>query len=119
MGRRVAGGCRQLTGRLSAGLLETFKRCHSGFQWSEELNPRRTLTMPCEGTANDGHDNDNADLILHVHDVLVSQHGNRCEHGWVGFRIGRYVVRVRVRSREGNRVASRERGVLISAHLRS
>lgn len=72
-----------MTGRLSAGLIDTFKRCHPGFQWSQALNPRRTLTMPCDGTANDGWDNDNADLILRVHDVLVAQHGNRCVGGRV------------------------------------
>jgi dual specificity protein kinase YAK1 len=63
---------------LSQRITETFKICNPSFSYSVQCNPRRPITKPSEGVVNDGWDNENADLIMHVDDVLVSSHGNRC-----------------------------------------
>ena len=38
---------------------------------------RTVLTKPSEGVSNGGKDNENADLIIYVNDVLQSQHSPR------------------------------------------
>lgn len=68
----------QLPLRMSKFITETFKTCNKQFDYSISFNPRRPITKPSAAMGNDGWDNENADLILHVKDVLVSTQGNRC-----------------------------------------
>ncbi|KAG1355470.1 putative Rop guanine nucleotide exchange factor 14 [Cocos nucifera] len=58
--------------KLTKDILETFQICNPNFKYSEALNPKRFLTNPSVGVLNDGHDNANSDLILHVNFVLVN-----------------------------------------------
>lgn len=62
----------QLVARLTKDILETFQICNPNFKYSEALNPKRFLTNPSVGVLNDGHDNTNSDLILHVNFVLIN-----------------------------------------------
>ncbi|XP_038978107.1 dual specificity protein kinase YAK1 homolog isoform X1 [Phoenix dactylifera] len=61
-----------LVARVTKDILETFQICNPNFKYSEALNPKRFLTNPSVGVLNDGHDNANSDLILHVNFVLVN-----------------------------------------------
>ncbi|OAY82819.1 putative serine/threonine-protein kinase yakA [Ananas comosus] len=70
-------GRRPLVARLTKDIVETFQICNPNFKYSEELNPKRFLTNPSDGVLNDGHDNVNSDLILHVNSVLVNLKSNR------------------------------------------
>lgn len=62
-----------IIGRLTAGLVHTYRVVNpSGFGYRQEGNPRRALTKPADGVKNEGHDNDDNDLIMHVNDVLLN-----------------------------------------------
>ena len=58
-------------------LAETYKRCNPAFAYSSAFNPRRQLSKPAIAVSNDGHDNENSDLIISVNDVLTSGEGGR------------------------------------------
>lgn len=62
----------QLVARLTKGIVETYQICNPSFKYSEALNPKRFLTNPSIGVLNDGYDNANSDLILHVNLELVN-----------------------------------------------
>ncbi|XP_072987563.1 dual specificity protein kinase YAK1 homolog isoform X1 [Typha latifolia] len=68
---RVDGG-KPLVARLTKDIVDTYRNCNPNFKYSEALNPKRFLTNPSVGVLNDGHDNANSDLILHVNSVLVN-----------------------------------------------
>ena len=61
-------------------LNDSYKKCNPGFGYSSNLNPRRHLTKPSEPAGNDGHDNENSDLIISVNDILVSDDGTSGEY---------------------------------------
>ncbi|XP_065018275.1 dual specificity protein kinase YAK1 homolog isoform X5 [Musa acuminata AAA Group] len=61
-----------LVARLTKGIVETYQICNPSFKYSEALNPKRFLTNPSIGVLNDGYDNANSDLILHVNLELVN-----------------------------------------------
>ncbi|KAJ6799573.1 dual specificity protein kinase YAK1 [Iris pallida] len=63
---------RPLVVRLTKDIVETFQLCNPNFKYTEALNPKRFLTNPSVGVANDGYDNSNSDLILHMNSVLVN-----------------------------------------------
>lgn len=63
---------RPLVARLTKDIVETYQICNPQFKYSEELNPKRFLTSPSAGVLNDGHDNENSDLILAVNLVLIN-----------------------------------------------
>jgi len=69
--------CVQLVARVTKDIVETFQLCNPNFKYSEVLNPKRFLTNPSIGEFNDGNDNANSDLILHVNSVLVNSTTNR------------------------------------------
>ncbi|XP_058085414.1 dual specificity protein kinase YAK1 homolog isoform X3 [Magnolia sinica] len=63
---------RPLVARLTKGIVETYQICNPAFKYSEDLNPKRFLTSPYVGVLNEGYDNENSDLILHVNFALVN-----------------------------------------------
>lgn len=72
--RRVLEGeaSPKLLARLTKDIVKTFQICNPAFQYSEASNPKRFLTSPSIGVLNNGHDNANSDLILHVNLVLIN-----------------------------------------------
>ena len=70
----------QVTARASVYLSDSYKKCNPSFGYSSNLNPRRQLTKPSEPAGNNGHDNENSDLIISVNDVLVSDDGASGEY---------------------------------------
>ncbi|KAI3762331.1 hypothetical protein L1987_52758 [Smallanthus sonchifolius] len=68
---------RPLVSRLTKGIVETYRICNPKFNYSEELNPKRFLTIPSAGVLNDGYDNENSDLILTVNCPLVNSETRR------------------------------------------
>ncbi|KAJ9546123.1 hypothetical protein OSB04_025830 [Centaurea solstitialis] len=61
-----------LVSRLTKDIVDTYRICNPQFNYSDELNPKRFLTSPSAGVLNDGHDNENSDLILTVNCGLVN-----------------------------------------------
>jgi len=60
---------------LSVHLTQTMQRCKPDFKCPAP-RPGRMLSNPSEGTRNDGYDNEDANLICRVNDVLTApQHG--------------------------------------------
>lgn len=55
---------------MTANILDTYTRCNPNFRVVDKL-PQRMLTNPSEGVANDGCDNEEANLICHVHDQIT------------------------------------------------
>ncbi|EFJ45990.1 hypothetical protein VOLCADRAFT_30949, partial [Volvox carteri f. nagariensis] len=53
-------------------LVSVYRSCNDSYRYSHNANPRRVLTKPSVGVKNDGYDNENSDLIMHVNDVLVN-----------------------------------------------
>ncbi|XP_072982972.1 dual specificity protein kinase YAK1 homolog isoform X1 [Typha latifolia] len=62
---------RPLVARLTNDIVQTLQICNPNFKYSEAFN-KRYLTNPSVGMLNDGYDNGNSDLILHVNFVLVN-----------------------------------------------
>ncbi|CCH59474.1 hypothetical protein TBLA_0B06510 [Henningerozyma blattae CBS 6284] len=62
---------------LTKGLITTYSLCSSDFQYKTSKNPRRVLTKPNEGVANNGYDNVNSDYILYVNDVLGTEQNRK------------------------------------------
>lgn len=62
---------------LTRGLITTYSLCSSDFQYKTSKNPRRVLTKPNEGVANNGYDNLNSDYILYVNDVLGTEQNRK------------------------------------------
>ena len=56
---------------LTAGIIETYKRCNPAFKCNHKL-PQRILTNPTQAHGNDGLDNADANLICRVNDELRS-----------------------------------------------
>ncbi|PKA52178.1 Serine/threonine-protein kinase AFC2 [Apostasia shenzhenica] len=61
-----------LVTRLTKDIAKTFQICNPKFTYSEVLNPKRFLSNPSVGVLNDGCDNEDNDLILHVNSVLIN-----------------------------------------------
>jgi hypothetical protein len=55
---------------MTANILDTYTRCNPNFRVVDKL-PQRMLTNPSEGVANNGCDNEEANLICHVHDQIT------------------------------------------------
>ncbi|KAL6008622.1 dual specificity protein kinase yak1 [Asimina triloba] len=72
---RLKNAMNLVLGKLS-GLTEDAAACLGisdlTFKYSEDLNPKRFLTSPHVGVLNDGRDNVNSDLILHVNLPLIN-----------------------------------------------
>lgn len=63
---------------LTVDIVATFHNCNpSTFLYTPTTNPRRVLTKPSKPALNDGHDNENSDLILYVNDVLGDKEGQK------------------------------------------
>ncbi|KAJ9068468.1 dual specificity protein kinase yak1 [Entomophthora muscae] len=62
---------------LTVGILETYKNSDSSFQYGKQLNPKRVLTKPSKPVYNDGHDNQDNDLILYVNSILGAKENQR------------------------------------------
>lgn len=58
---------------LTTEICTTYTLCNSNFSYEVSNNPKRVLTKPSEGKLNDGFDNEDANLILFVNDVLGVQ----------------------------------------------
>ena len=62
-----------------------YKACNPNFIYAPSHNPRRVLTKPSgllifvqiDGVLNEGHDNQNGDLIIYVNDALGSNDDNK------------------------------------------
>eukprot|EP01004_Peranema_trichophorum_P007931 NODE_66_length_4042_cov_28.526665_g55_i0.p1 GENE.NODE_66_length_4042_cov_28.526665_g55_i0~~NODE_66_length_4042_cov_28.526665_g55_i0.p1 ORF type:complete len:952 (-),score=181.31 NODE_66_length_4042_cov_28.526665_g55_i0:1126-3981(-) len=66
-----------LLGQCTLKLCAFYTTCNSDFYYDTNCNPQRPLTEPSEGVENNGRDNKNFDLILHVSDTLGSNHPNQ------------------------------------------
>ncbi|KAL0226465.1 hypothetical protein P9112_013789 [Eukaryota sp. TZLM1-RC] len=55
---------------LTLNLNQCYCNCNSNFSYSPSANPRRVLTKPNQPVSNNGNDNANSDLIIHVHDII-------------------------------------------------
>ncbi len=62
--------------RATVLLVETYRRCNRQYAYNQHANPKRALTKPSNGVRNDGHDNENHDLILYVNDALINQNSS-------------------------------------------
>lgn len=62
---------------LTSHLEDLYKRCNQDFKYSRKFNPRRVLTKQARTNQNDGFDNEDADYILYVHDILGDQEGHK------------------------------------------
>jgi len=69
------GGSRVLA-NATVLLSDAYKRCNPSFGYTPAINPRRQLTKPSKPCGNDGHDNENQDLIISVNDVLAADDGS-------------------------------------------
>jgi serine/threonine protein kinase len=69
---------------LTEGLLSEYRRCNPAFSFKPKFTaPRRVLTNPSIPRHNDGNDNENYDLIMHVGDVLGSAvAGDQAPYCW-------------------------------------
>ncbi|CAO2821597.1 unnamed protein product [Amaranthus hypochondriacus] len=63
---------RPLVTKLTKYIVETYQVCNAEFRFSDKLRRKRFLTSPADGVLNEGHDNENSDLILSVNDVLIN-----------------------------------------------
>ena len=60
----------QLLRKLTEDLKVTYSACNDSFSYQDSLAPRRILTKPSEPAENDGQDNAESNLIVHVNDKL-------------------------------------------------
>ena len=60
---------------MTIDILDTFTKCNPSFRVVDKL-PQRVLTNPSEGVANNGEDNEEANLICRVHDQITCSHTN-------------------------------------------
>ena len=51
------------------------QKCNARYGYLPLLNPKRDLTIPCEGVYNNGYDNIECDYILRVGDHVVTPEG--------------------------------------------
>eukprot|EP00191_Tetraselmis_sp_GSL018_P024152 CAMPEP_0177621334 /NCGR_PEP_ID=MMETSP0419_2-20121207/27527_1 /TAXON_ID=582737 /ORGANISM="Tetraselmis sp., Strain GSL018" /LENGTH=475 /DNA_ID=CAMNT_0019121239 /DNA_START=122 /DNA_END=1545 /DNA_ORIENTATION=+ len=63
--------------RASKQLLATYRQCEQAACRQGRRAKRRALTEPPDGIKNDGHDNENSDLVLREGDVFESSGGQR------------------------------------------
>ena len=61
-----------MVAKATVGLVETYQASNRQFAYSFTANPKRVLTKPSVGVKNEGHDNENSDLILYVGDFLIN-----------------------------------------------
>lgn len=66
--------CKPTVSLLTVELPQTYQRCRP---MPPKAPSRRVLTQPSTATQNDGYDNENSDLLLFTHDVLVNSSGQR------------------------------------------
>lgn len=69
----IATGRKFLKNRMYAmtiDILDTYTKCNPSFRVVDKL-PQRVLTNPSEGVANNGADNEEANLICRVHDQII------------------------------------------------
>lgn len=62
---------------LTTQLATTYQTVNPAFRYEHAHNPRRVLTKPSVPAGNEGVDNEDADYILYVNDVLGSTDGHR------------------------------------------
>ncbi|KAJ3207355.1 dual specificity protein kinase yak1 [Entophlyctis luteolus] len=63
---------------LTSDLAGTYAMCDPSFKYNAATaNPKRVLTKPAKPVSNDGADNQDADFILYVNDILGSQDGQQ------------------------------------------
>ena len=55
---------------MTIDILDTYTKCNPSFRVVDKL-PQRVLTNPSEGVANNGADNEEANLICRVHDQII------------------------------------------------
>jgi hypothetical protein len=56
---------------LTVGIVQAYQQCSDKFKYSRHMNPKRILTKPSSSSGwNNGLDNEEANLILAVNDVL-------------------------------------------------
>ena len=55
---------------MTIDILDTYTKCNPKFRVVDKL-PQRVLTNPSEGVANNGADNEEANLICRVHDQII------------------------------------------------
>ena len=60
---------------MTIDILDTYTKCNPKFRVVDKL-PQRVLTNPSEGVANNGADNEEANLICRVHDQIICSHAN-------------------------------------------
>ena len=58
---------------MTIDILDTYTKCNPSFRVVDKL-PQRVLTNPSEGFANNGADNEEANLICRVHDQITCSH---------------------------------------------
>jgi len=66
-----------ITYRISAGLVDTYRRVNPSFVWLPIQNPRRVLTKDPRPVGNNGYDNKACDMILTVGDILTTHKGHK------------------------------------------
>eukprot|EP00245_Coleochaete_scutata_P010368 TRINITY_DN3616_c1_g1_i1.p1 TRINITY_DN3616_c1_g1~~TRINITY_DN3616_c1_g1_i1.p1 ORF type:complete len:1063 (+),score=171.96 TRINITY_DN3616_c1_g1_i1:66-3254(+) len=71
-GRALRESQAKLVSKLTLKIKNTYRACNPNFAYSETFNPKRVLTKPSLGVANNGMDNVNSDLILGVNIVLFN-----------------------------------------------
>jgi len=65
------------TFKLSAGLVDTYRRVNPAFVWLPIQNPRRVLTKDPRPAGNNNYDNKACDMILTVGDVMNTPKGHK------------------------------------------
>ena len=58
------------TVRSTKEILHLYKSCNPKFSYQDYRKPRRILTKPSEPVHNDGHDNENYEYVLRVHETI-------------------------------------------------
>ena len=77
--------------KLSAHLVETYRACHSKFQYARRFNPRRVLTVDSVPSKSCPNDNKTADLILTVGDLLKATESDCSQTSLSTSLGGRYI----------------------------
>lgn len=72
-----AGGFLSPLKALTTHLAQTYHLINPEFKYELSLNPRRVLTKPSKPAGNDGMDNEEADYILYVNDLLGTEEGHK------------------------------------------
>ncbi|KAI9298493.1 kinase-like protein, partial [Neoconidiobolus thromboides FSU 785] len=62
---------------LTHNIIQSYKKNNPNFNYRLNFNPKRALTKPSIPTYNNGYDNENHDLIIHVNSILGTDDGQR------------------------------------------